>query len=143
MFAAAGAVTLAAALPSLRRMSFPSLWPSSSAGTATGTADGLTLDQFAPHVGTDFAVTGGRLGTVSVTLDEATVHQPSPADRPGLRGEAFSLIFRGNAAAGLPGGIHTVVHPVLGAFPLFVAPFGTGRNGQEYQAVVDRRVPAR
>lgn len=146
MFAAAGAVTLAAALPGLRRMSFPSLWPSSSGGTvgsaAAAPGGGLTLDRFAPHVGSDFAVTGGRLGAVSVTLDEAAAHQPSPSDRPGLTGEAFSLVFRGKGA-GIPDGIHTVVHPVLGAFPLFVSPFGTGHKGQEYQAVVDRRVPTR
>jgi hypothetical protein len=68
---------------------------------------------------------------------------PYAADRPGLRGEAFSLIFQGDGAAGFGDGLHTLEHPALGTFSLFLA--GVDRPGtvQDYQAVVDRRRPAR
>ncbi len=145
IFLAAGAAALVAAVPGVRRVAVPLRWLlGSPAEAATGKAAGdLTLARFAPHVGSSFAVKTGTLVRVPVTLDQATAHTPNPADRPGLTGEAFSLVFRGQRPGQIPDGIHTVVHPVLGTFPLFVANVDRADNGQDYQAVVDRRTPAR
>lgn len=140
---AAGVAGVAAATTGLRR------WGSSLAsgappgmagvaGTAGGAASGeLTLSRFAPHVGSRFTASEGT----GLWLEEATAQQASPADRPGLRGEAFSLLFRSRGGAAMGDGIHTVSHPALGPVPLFLVAVGTGRSGQGYQAVVDRRSP--
>jgi hypothetical protein len=61
------------------------------------------------------------------------------ADLPGLSGheEAFSLSFTGGA---LEQGVHTLTHPELGSFELFLVP--VGEHGGTYQAVIDRSVGA-
>jgi hypothetical protein len=74
-----------------------------------------------------------------VTLEEATGARPHATEPAGLSGEAFSLIFRGDSADALGDGTYALHHPVLGTVPLFMVAVGTGRNGQGYQAVVDRR----
>jgi hypothetical protein len=104
----------------------------------------LSLGRFTPHVGTEFVVraTGGTR-RVRIALVEATARLPHPLDRQGLSGEAFSLVFAARGAEAFGPGIRTVVHPVLGAFPLFLVPVGRATQGQRYQAVVDRRTLAR
>jgi len=103
----------------------------------------LGLDRFAPHVGTRFAVqTVG--GPASVLLEEATARKAHPADRKGLRGDAFSLTFRGPPGApALVDGSHRLRHPALGSVPLFLVAVGRAKDGQDYQAVFDRRIPIR
>ncbi|HUR23840.1 MAG TPA: hypothetical protein VMZ73_08215 [Acidimicrobiales bacterium] len=144
MLVLAGMVGLAAALPALRpgRMPFP-FHISSGAGVAATGGDDLTLARFAPHVGTRFSVRPPALGAVVLTLEEASAIAPHRADRAGLRGESFSLVFRAVDGPPLPDGIHRVHHPALGTFPLFVSAFGAALHGQGYQAIVDRRAPVR
>ena len=135
---------LAGAIPALRRpVPFPFHAPWGAGGPESGSTDDLTLARFTPHVGTRFTVRSPALGAVALTLEEASARAPHPADRPGLRGDSFSLIFRAAGGPALPDGIHLVQHPALGTFPLFVSPFGAARQEQGYQAVVDRRVPVR
>ena len=116
-------------------------YPSRSAGPSE-----LTLDRFAPHVGSTFAVlTGDSLLPLRLTLVEASARPPHAADdRTRLIGEAFSLVFQGERVQ-RPLGQRptTVIHPALGRFRLSVAPFGRAAGVQQYQAVVDRRVPRR
>lgn len=143
MLAAVGLAGLAASVPAIRRVALPSIFRPQSVGTGGPANDELTLARFAPHIGSRFTVNTGRLGGVAVTLGEATATGAHPADRPGLRGEAFSLIFRGAGANAFANGTHTLVHPALGAFALYLVAVGPGRNGQEYQAIIDHRVPTR
>jgi hypothetical protein len=104
----------------------------------------LSLSAFAPHVGTDFLVRADAgLRPVRIALVEATARLPHPLDRRGLSGEAFSLVFAARGAGAVEHGIHTVSHPIMGAFPLFLVPVGRATQGQRYQAVVDRRTPPR
>lgn len=104
----------------------------------------LSLARFTPHVGSTFAVlSGDSLLPLRLTLVEATARSPHPADRAGLTGEAFSLIFDGEVARPLGRHPSIVVHRALGRFPLSITPFGRQGRGQQYQAVVDRRVPGR
>lgn len=104
----------------------------------------LSLARFTPHLGSEFVVRPqAALRPVRISLVEATARQPNPLDRQGLTGEAFSLVFAARDAGAFGPGIHTLVHPVLGAFSLFLVPVGRAIQGQRYQAVVDRRAPAR
>jgi hypothetical protein len=109
---------------------------------SAGPAD-LTLARFAPHVGSEFEIRVGGGQGVRVTLIEATAREPHSADRRGLAGESFSLVFEGNGAKAFDHGTQTVVHPALGAFPLFLVAVGQSLETQRYQAVVDRRTPPR
>lgn len=108
-----------------------------SAGAAPA-GRGLTLASFSPLVGTDFALGGSRLRLVEVVQ-----RPPSVADRSGLTGEAFSLVFGGGPGGRLTDGTYTLTHPLAGPFSLFLVPVGMARQGQRYQAVVDRRTSGR
>jgi hypothetical protein len=103
----------------------------------------MTLARFTPHLGTRFTARPAALAAVALTLEEAVATDPHPADPAGLRGEAFSLVFRAAGGPPLPDGIHRLDHPALGTSRLFLSAFGAGRRGQGYQVVVDRRVPNR
>jgi len=103
----------------------------------------LTLARFAPFVGTDLALKLGALNIVRVTLVEALARDPHPGHHDHASGEAFSLLFAGRGAKRLDHGTYTLVHPRLGAFPLFLVAVGVRPDGQRYQAIVDRRTPGR
>ena len=139
MLAGAGMAGIAAAMPALRRLQVP--YPFRGRAAPASPGNELTLARFAPHVGSRFTLRTA-LVTARVTLEEAGATASHPADRAGLQGESFSLIFRGGEGTALEDGIYRVTHPALGTFPLFISAFGLGRKGQAYQAVVDRRVPA-
>jgi len=127
------------AVPALRRVTLARALrhPGDS---STPIPEGLTLARFMPYVGRRFTLgTGGTW----VRLEEAAATAPRRADRPGLKGESFSLIFRAEGPAMFRDGMYKLVHPALGSTPLFLVAVGTGVGGQGYQAVVDRRVPAR
>jgi hypothetical protein len=57
------------------------------------------------------------------------------------RENAFSLTFAGPLGRPLVSGIHTLRHPALGTFQLFLSPVGVPQSGRHrYEAVVDRRM---
>ena len=143
VLAGAGMAGVVAAMPALRRLQVSYPFRSGVATGSTSPTNELTLGRFAPHVGSRFTMRTGALVTAGVTLEEARETAPHRADRAGLQGESFSLVFRGSEDAALEDGIYRVTHPALGTFPLFISAFGLGRKGQAYQAVVDRRVAAR
>lgn len=130
----------AVAMPGLRRAALP--WLRGAPSTPQQAADDWRLARFAPHVGSAFVVRQGGQAT-RLTLAEATARPPHRVDRAGLTGESFSLIFRGDRSAAIPGGVHTVVHPALGTMSLALLCVDRGVVGRTYQAVVDRRAPAR
>ena len=139
VIAAVAMAGAAAAVPALRRVALPTVLRSE--GDDVGASpDRLTLARFIPHVGTRFTAQDAGMGTLHLTLDEATAIVSSPADQRGLRGDAFSLILSSPGRPSVGDGIHTLVHPALGTFPLFLVAVGRGAGRQDYQAVVDRRV---
>ena len=133
---AAALLGAASAFPMLRLVASPSLAGGWEAGARPAPAkpEPLTLAQFTPHVGSRFAVRAPGWRAFQVTLEEATATRSEPA------AEAFSLLFRRPVGPAAGDGIHTLVHPSLGEFQLFLVAVGRGANGQEYQAVVDGRV---
>lgn len=104
--------------------------------------DSLTLAAVLPHVGSRFDVRVAPGRRERLTLIEATAREPRGQGDRKVTGEAFSLLF-GEAGNEIPAGIHAFHHPALGSFPLFVSPVEQGRNGQRYEAVVNRQALAR
>jgi Domain of unknown function (DUF6916) len=54
--------------------------------------------------------------------------------------DAFSLSFSGPESQRLSQGIHTLRHPRLGSFDLFLVPVDQPAGDQRYEAVIDRTV---
>jgi hypothetical protein len=69
---------------------------------------------FQPHVGTRFAVAGGTLLLVDVSL--GSVRDGAP------RAEPFTLTFTGSPEQALPQGTHELEHVMLGSLALFLVP---------------------
>ena len=72
---------------------------------------------------------------VDLTLVEVTAF----TFRPGW--EAFSLLFDGPSPAAFWHGMFFVEHAELGSFPLFLVAVHTDHDGQQYEAVFNRRLP--
>jgi hypothetical protein len=88
----------------------------------------LTVDDFTPHVGRAFEITAGGQATSMRLASAQAIRQRASAPRA-----SFSLVFTGEASLGQ--GIHTVVHPELGALDIFLVPIGPGSQGLQYEAV--------
>ena len=71
---------------------------------------------------------------VSLVLEEVI----ATGARPGW--ESFSLIFDGPSPPVFWDGLFEFEHPELGLFPMFVVAVQTDGEGQQYQAVFNRRV---
>jgi Domain of unknown function (DUF6916) len=54
--------------------------------------------------------------------------------------DAFALVFSGPASHPLTQGVHTLRHPRLGSFDLFLVPVDQPDGNQRYEVVVDRTV---
>lgn len=89
-----------------------------------------------PHEGTRFDVWVGHGRRARLTLIEAVGRTPRSHARREVTGEAFSLLFRAGSGA-VPPGTHTFRHPAMGWFQLLVSPFGQGRKGRRYEAIVN------
>jgi hypothetical protein len=91
----------------------------------------LRLATYVPLVGSTFRIHRSQSSSLSVKLVSAT-RLPSEV------GESFSLIFRGHGNAKLGQATHTIEHPRLGEFPLFLVPVGPAFKGQDFEAIVNR-----
>ena len=58
----------------------------------------------------------------------------------GPRWESFSLVFDGPSPAPFCDGTFQVEHAELGSFPLFLVAICTDADGQQYEAVFNRRL---
>jgi hypothetical protein len=102
---------------------------------AAGVPAHLTRSGYSGLVASSFRVRGGaplRLLSVSDVAGAATQARLVGAD------DAFALSLSG--APGLEAGIHTLSHPSLGTFDLFLAPVAIPGDEQRYEIVVDRSV---
>lgn len=85
----------------------------------------LTVEDFAPHVGTEFVVRSGDFED-RLTLVEATPSRRAPPE--GYR-HAFSLIFDGIRDDGMITNIIEFEHPVMGAQWLTPSAIGHSPTG--------------
>lgn len=96
-------------------------------------ADVLAIGTYEPLVGTVFDLLGAG-GTLPLELVQVEA-------RNGKGTEGFSLFFRGPVDPVAPHCTHTLRHPALGTFELFLGPIhAPNLPGITYQAVVARLV---
>jgi hypothetical protein len=92
----------------------------------------LTEKTFTELLQQTFAVHAAGLGQVNVELVEVKSHQTD-------RTEGFSLMFKGPQDRIFEQDTHTLKHPSLGEFQLFVGPvMSAKKDGIYYQAVFNR-----
>jgi hypothetical protein len=93
--------------------------------------DPLTLETFAPHVGSTFALRGPPTALDLELVDVAALGT-DPADR-GRR--PFSLEFDGPADPRLAQATVELTHAALGTLAVFVVPIGRDGRHTRYQAI--------
>jgi hypothetical protein len=88
---------------------------------------------FRPHVNTSFDLRSTDGVCTHLVLAEVT-------ERPRTKNvEQFSVIFHAPPGCSIPDGIHTLQHPSLGQFELFIAPVGASKARRTvYQACFSR-----
>jgi hypothetical protein len=92
----------------------------------------LQLNDFAPHLNQTFMVEIDQARTPFV-LVEATPLQSRPVH--GMVREAFSLLFRNEAAVVFAQRTYAMSHPMMGDFGIFLVPIARDRDGFIYQAI--------
>lgn len=93
------------------------------------------LKRFQDAVDSRFRVTlPGRVAADLTLIEVATFEF-----RPGW--ESFSLLFDGPSPPAFWDGMFVVEHAELGSFPLFLVAVHTDTDGQQYEAVFNRRLP--
>lgn len=96
----------------------------------------VTVETFAPHVGSRFTVrvdgADGAGQELALELIEASQWPAPPGD---LGRPPFALLFVGPAEPALPQSIHPLAHPELGPLELFLVPVGRRAAGIEYESI--------
>lgn len=91
--------------------------------------------RFAPHVGSAF-----QLAAVGTACRLENVGDIYPSSGPAGDFVSFSLVFSAAAGSPVESAIHTLQHPVLGEFDLFLSPIGPGDKQLYLEAICCRRV---
>ncbi|MEK7952932.1 DUF6916 family protein [Luteolibacter soli] len=91
--------------------------------------------RFAPHVGSDF-----QLAAAGTTCRLENVGDIFATTGPPGDFVSFSLVFSAAAGSPVESAIHTLKHPVLGEFDLFLSPIGPGDKKLYLEAICCRRV---
>jgi hypothetical protein len=112
------------------------VWPPAHAGAA---ASHLRRSSYAGLVGKSFTADSVGLKLLAVSDVAGAAVDESLAGSE----DAFVLEFSGPLDHPLAGGTHTLSHPRLGQFDLFVSAVDQPRPDRRYEAVVDRSVSAR
>jgi hypothetical protein len=108
-------------------------WVAAPAAAAPGH---LLRSSYLGRVGEGFTVGSADLRLMSVDdLAGAAVEKSLVGSE-----DAFVLAFAGPLDAALEGGTHSVRHPALGSFELFVSEVEQPRSERRYEAVIDRSV---
>jgi hypothetical protein len=93
--------------------------------------DDLTLQSFAPHVGTTFTFHAGEVAVpLELVAADALATDPDDRGRP-----PFSLEFLGPTDPAYAQATVPLSHPVLGRHDIFIVPIGQDAQGTRYQAV--------
>lgn len=94
----------------------------------------LTLETFAPHLGSEFRVPDG--GTEDSVVLHLTAIDPGLRQPDAPRVQPFSLVFTGPPRPHLGQGIHRLEHDELGGLDIFLVPIGYDATGSiRYEAV--------
>ena len=99
----------------------------------------LMLASFVPLVGSAFLALVPEVGRVQLRLLEASV---PPTVGSTTQGECFGLLFEGPLSLRVPAGVWPLRHRTAGVVSLYISPVGRAVRAQEYQAVIDRRIPS-
>ena len=100
--------------------------------------DQLTVSDFVDHVNGTFRVSLDSGDVLDLELIEAkAIGESRQPASPGIRSQAFSLIFRGPLDRLLPQQIYPIEHPTRGTLEIFLVPIGSegDPNGLHYQAI--------
>jgi len=93
----------------------------------------LTLEDFAPHVGTAFTLPGSdETPPIDFMLLEATPLSNRPY--PGQVREPFQLMFRAASPQVYPQGLYRLAHPDMGEKDIFLVAAAQGEAGVDYCA---------
>ncbi len=98
--------------------------------------DALTVETFAPKVGSTFRVVDDAvtLDAELEAVEAADAGQAAAARAAGQR-QPFSIFLRGPVEPVLPQRIYRLEHDDLGALELFLVPIGQDARGTRYEAV--------
>jgi len=100
--------------------------------------DRVTVSDFTRHSTATFRVRLNDNETLDLELIEARpIGESRRPTRPGMREQAFSLIFRGPSDRLLPQRIYPIEHPEHGSLAIFLVPLGPEGDpgGLHYQAI--------
>jgi len=93
---------------------------------------GLRKADFENALNTEFRINLNRSKICVKLVDVKGLNSP----RRG--GEAFSLMFRGDASQQLEQNTYVIEHERLGVFSFLLVPMREGKSGQRYEAVINR-----
>jgi hypothetical protein len=112
--------------------------PASAIRDAGAVHQTLRRSTYAPLVGRRFRIHGRGGAAVGATLVEIRDLRRA-GDGLGA-GEAFALLFHGPRSPRLEQGMYELRRPeVANPMPVLMTPSGTGRRGQDYEVVINRR----
>ena len=100
--------------------------------TASTAAFGLRKSDFKAELNTQFRVAANN-SKVCVKLIEVADLRPHTRN-----GEAFSLMFRGDSSMSLTQNTYAIEHERLGKFTFLLVPMRETKDGQQYEAVINR-----
>jgi hypothetical protein len=95
----------------------------------------LTIEFFAPLVGSEFRTKSGDGSEQTLVLESAKPYEKREESRNGLsRREPFTLVFRGSETI-LPQQIYAMHHATAGSVDIFIVPVGRDARGTQYEAI--------
>jgi hypothetical protein len=92
--------------------------------------EGLTADDFTPHLGDRFRLHAGEATVLEVELIDVQEATATDGGRT-----PFSLVFRGPVEPLLPQSIYRFEHDTLDPFEVFIVPIGPDEAGMRYEVV--------
>lgn len=99
--------------------------------------DGLTREDFAPHLNTTFRLPNEQTAEpLELKLIDVTGGQNHAQDS-----HSFSLFFRGGPHFRLSQHTFTLEHDALGTLDIFLVPIAQDEDGFRYEAVFNRPLP--
>ena len=98
---------------------------------ATSTT-GLGKSDFEAQLNTEFRVHANKSKVCMKLVDVGNLRSHT------RNGEAFSLMFRGDASLSLNQDTYVIEHERLGRFSFLLVPMRSNKTGQQYEAVINR-----
>jgi hypothetical protein len=96
--------------------------------------DRVTVDTFAPAVGTSFVLDQDAVDRLELEKAETLTAGAAAIDDSGRRAP-FRLLFRGPPDPILEQAIYRITHDRVGALEIFIVPIGRDDAGAHYEAI--------